>query len=430
MDLITLDFETFYDREFSLSKLTTEEYVRDARFEVIGVAVKVNDGPTIWFSGTKARVRAFLAQYDWDNCVAVAHNAMFDMAILNWHFDIRPKGIADTLSMARARHASDGGSMSLKSLAELYGLGRKGDEVINALGKRRLDFTSEEMERYGAYCVNDVELTYLLFNKLAEFLPPSELRLIDLTLRMFTEPKLVLNQQILAEHLSTVKERKEALMAKLNYDRSEIMSNPKLATLLTSHGVVPPTKISPTTGKTTYAFAKSDDAFKALLDHPDEQVQAIVAARLGIKSTLEETRTERFIRIANRGTLPVPLRYYAAHTGRWGGCLVDDTEVTVYNSAHGVQTKRIVDVLLDDLVWDGEEFVSHEGVVFSGYSEVIEWDGVRGTEDHVVFTDAGEMSLREAMQGSHRIKAAGSPDQNAVDAAERFARKYEAEDTL
>jgi DNA polymerase len=86
-------------------------------------------------------------------------------------------------------------------------------------------------------------------------------------------------------------------------------------------------KISPATGKDTYAFAKSDEAFKALLEHENTYVQTLVAARLGVKSTLEETRTERFIGIAKRGLLPVPLRYYAAHTGRWGG----DDKVNMQN---------------------------------------------------------------------------------------------------
>jgi len=54
MQVITYDFETFYDRAFSLSKMTTEEYIRDELFEVIGLAVKVDDGDTQWFSGTKA----------------------------------------------------------------------------------------------------------------------------------------------------------------------------------------------------------------------------------------------------------------------------------------------------------------------------------------------------------------------------------------
>lgn len=104
---------------------------------------------------------------------------------------------------------------------------------------------------------------------------------------------------------------------------------------------------------------------------------------------------------------------------------MDDTAVTVFDRVRGVCEKKIVDVLLDDLVWDGVEFVSHEGVVFSGYAEVIEWDGVRGTEDHVVFTDTGEISLRDAKEGGHHIQVGDRPDEHAVDAARRRAGKHE-----
>ena len=318
MNIITLDFETFYDRSFSLSKMTTEEYIRDELFETIGVGVKVDDGETQWFSGPKREIKAFLDQFPWDQSVAVAHNAMFDMAILNWHFDIRPKMIADTLSILRALDGPDAGN-SLAKAAERYGLGTKGDEVVNALGKGRLDFSPEELARYGEYCVNDVELTYELFKRTAPLVPKLEAKLIDLTIRMFTEPVLELDKGILTEHLTAVKEKKEKLMSAIEADKSVLMSNPQLAQLLQQLKVVPPTKISPATGKTTWAFGKTDEGFKALLDHHNPKVQAIVAARMGVKSTLEETRTERFIKIADRGTLPVPLRYYAAHTGRWGG---------------------------------------------------------------------------------------------------------------
>ena len=327
MHLITIDFETYYDPKFSLSKITTEEYVRHELFETIGVAVKVDDGETQWFSGPKAATKKWLDQFPWNNAVAVAHNAVFDMAILNWQFDIRPKRIADTLSMARALHGTDGISLSLKSLAEHFGLGVKGTEVINALGKNRLDFTAEQMADYCTYCITDVRLTHELFKVLADGFPMSELRLIDLTIRMFTEPKLELDKCVLEDHLKSVQRKKEELMSKLNYDKANLMSNPKLAELLEFHGVTVPMKVSPANGKQTFAFAKSDEAFKELLEHEDVMVQAIVAARLGVKSTLEETRTERFINIADRGTLPIPLRYYAAHTGRWGG----DDKVNMQN---------------------------------------------------------------------------------------------------
>lgn len=337
MHVITYDFETFYDRAFSLSKMTTEEYIRDELFEVIGIAVKVDDGETQWFSGPMRDTKKWLEQFPWDDAVAVAHNAMFDAAILNWHFDIRPKLIGDTLSMARAIDGPDAGN-SLAKLAERYGLGVKGTEVVNALGKGRLDFTPEELERYGDYCINDVELTYKLFQQMAPLLPKLEIKLIDLTIRMFSEPVLQLDTDVLHGHLAAVQQKKAELLEKVEADKSVLMSNPQLAELLMTLGVVPPTKISAATGKETWAFGKNDEGFKALLEHPNEAVQAVVAARMGVKSTLEETRTERFIRIAERGTLPVPLRYYAAHTGRWGG----DDKVNLQNLPRKSALKKAI----------------------------------------------------------------------------------------
>jgi DNA polymerase len=375
MDILNIDFETYYDRTFSLSKMTTEEYIRDPRFETIGVAVKRNEEEAVWFSGTNAQTKRWLQQWDWGNSVAVAHNAMFDMAILNWRYDIRPKRIADTLSMLRAIDGPNAGN-SLAKAVERYGLGEKGTEVINALGKRRLDFTDEDLERYGEYCINDVELTQKLFAALAPLTPVSELRLIDLTIRMFTEPVLKLDKGVLLSHLDNVQAKKEALMSKLNYDKSELMSNPKLAELLEFHGVSPPMKVSPATGRETYAFAKSDEAFKALLEHSNPQVQAIVAARLGVKSTLEETRTERFINIADRGPLPVPLRYYAAHTGRWGG----DDKVNLQNLPRKSPLKKSM------LAPEGHIFIDCDSSQIE--ARTLAW--LAGQEDLVDAFDKGE----------------------------------------
>jgi hypothetical protein len=197
------------------------------------------------------------------------------------------------------------------------------------------------------------------------------------------------------------------------------MSNQKFAEVLKGFGVDPPTKISATTGKPAFAFAKTDPGMKALLEHEDERVQAVAAARLGVKSTLEETRTERFIGISTRGdAFPVPLKYAYARTKRSSGCLVAGTQVLVYDPGQrGVVSKQIVDVLADDLVWDGEAFVEHEGVQFSGYREVISWDGVTGTPEHVVFTESGEISLLEAMQRQCRIKTTRNPSDDDVDSA-------------
>jgi DNA polymerase len=316
--IITLDFETYYDKAFSLTKLTTEEYIRDDRFEVIGVAVAVDDGEPEWFSGTQAETRAFLKKFDWDNALALAHNMQFDGAILNWHFGIKPKGYLDTLCMARAVHGVDAGG-SLKALAERHQIGVKGDEVIRAEAKRRTDFYDVDLELYGKYCCNDVALTYDLFKILAKNFPTKELKVIDTTLKMFIQPTLVLDKTMLEEHLENVKNLKAKLLESAQAEIDDLMSNDRFAELLKALGVVPPTKISARTGKEAWAFAKTDEEFKALLEHTDPRVQALVSARLGNKTTLEETRTQRFIDISTRGLLPVPIKYYAAHTGRWGG---------------------------------------------------------------------------------------------------------------
>jgi len=318
MNIISIDFETYYDRDFSLSKLTTEEYIRDERFEIIGVGIRANEGAADWFSGNPSELGEYLRSYNWEESYGLAHNAMFDAAILSWKFGISPRGWLDTLSMARATDGLEAGN-SLAKLAIRYNLGVKGQEVVNALGKRRSNFSRDELERYASYCKNDVNLTCDLFKVLAPRFSSTELRLIDATIRMFTEPVLSLNLPLLEQHLEEVKDRKEKLLLAAESDKETLMSNDKFAALLQSLGVEPPTKISPATGKETWAFAKSDEGFKELAEYPDERVQALVAARLGTKSTLEETRTERFINIAKRGLMPVPLRYYAAHTGRWGG---------------------------------------------------------------------------------------------------------------
>jgi DNA polymerase len=316
MDLVTIDLETYYDSSYSLSKMTTEAYIRSPLFEVIGVGIKVNDGPTDWYSGDVPS--RFLNSLDFRNKAILCHNTAFDGAILSWHFGIKPKLWLDTLSMARPYHNITVGG-SLKALAAHYGLGAKGTEVLNALGKRKIHFTPEELARYGEYCCNDVELTYALFHILKMGFPVNELVVIDKTLRMYTEPVIELDVPLLEQHLIEVRKAKDDLLASSGMAIEDIMSNDKFAVALQALGVDPPTKVSARTGKQAWAFAKTDKALTELLDHENPTVQALVATRLGVKSTLEETRTEALIGVAERGRLPIMLNYYGAHTGRFSG---------------------------------------------------------------------------------------------------------------
>ena len=331
MRLITIDFETYYDSKIKLGfkHQTTEEYIRDKRFEVIGVGVKVDEQPTVWVSGGRDKIKEYLTSLDWGSSPLLCHNTLFDGAILSWHYGITPAFMLDTLCMARAIHGVEAGG-SLKALAERYEIGIKGEEVIAAEGKARLDFNKEELARYGEYCKNDVDLTLKLFKILHKTFPDNELALIDMTLRMFTHPVFFVDDALLQERYEELKEEKqlllEGLMEKLKCETAEavrkrLASNKQFAELLVERAVEVPMKESKTTGKQTYALAKNDEGFLKLTEHDDPFIQQLCAVRLGTKSTIEESRIERFIDVGkrNKGRLPIPLKYYGAHTGRWAG---------------------------------------------------------------------------------------------------------------
>ena len=220
MNLITLDFETFYSKDVGFKKMTTEEYVRHPEFHVIGVGTKVNDGVTEWYSGSHEEVKQYLASLtDWSDAALLCHNTLFDGCILAWHFGIKPKLYLDTLCMARAIHGVEAGG-SLKALAERYELGVKGTEVDDAIGKRRVDFTSVDLARYGEYCMNDVQLTFDLFGELASSFPEDELKLIDMTLRMFIDPVFLVDDALLAARLEEIREENQEMRKKIDKPES------------------------------------------------------------------------------------------------------------------------------------------------------------------------------------------------------------------
>jgi DNA polymerase len=244
----------------------------------------------------------------------LAHNAQFDISICEWVYDIHPAFIFDTLSMARALRGVEVGN-SLAKLAYDFGLPPKGTAVYSTDG---LDEISPQIEQELAdYCAHDVYLCEQIFNRLIDGYPKSELRLIDMTLKMYTCPVLVLDPNMLTDAILEEKEKRDELLQRLGVEETSLASNPKFATLLDALGVAVPTKVSKTTGKQTLALAKNDAMFQALLNGEREDVALLCEARLRVKSTTERTRAQRFLDISQRGALPVPLSYYGAATGRW-----------------------------------------------------------------------------------------------------------------
>lgn len=341
MKTVFIDFETYYDDEYSLRKMTPIEYVLDPRFEAIGCAVVVN-GLSAFLSPDQLNI--FISRLP-DKVIMVSHNALFDQTVMAQRFNYVPSLMVDTLGMSRAWNGHKYRNHGIAYLAEAMGFGQKGTAVYNMKGLRLSQIiASGQYQSYADYSVNDVEICQKIFLKImSEGFPVSELQIQDMVLRCAVQPKFALDRNILALHLHEVQQNKEILMQKVGLTtKEELMSNDKFAEVLRSMGVDPPTKTSPTTGKQTYAFAKTDPGFMALEDHEDDEVQALVAARMGIKSTLEETRTKRFQAISNltwagseQCIMPIPLRYAAAHTHRLGG----DWKLNLQNMPRGSKSK-------------------------------------------------------------------------------------------
>jgi len=317
MNLITLDFETYYDVRLSLGKMSTVQYVQDDEFKVWGVGVKFFHNPTVWIP--EDEVKDFLEQIDWDDAALVCHNTLFDAYILTQVFGVYPKYYYDTAAMSRGLFPNESASLKhvCKRLFPDDPTMRKGEELVNAKGIRDLDPQLDE--EIGGYCIQDVDLTYALYNKMHHEFPQSELDLMDLTVRMFVEPKLTLDRALVYTYKQELADETARKIENSTTTREVLASQQKFANFLEDLSITVPTKRSPRTGKIIPAFGKNDSAYIQMCNmYP--QYNHIWDAREAVKSRLEETRAERFLSSVNPdGSFSVPLRYYAAHTGRFGG---------------------------------------------------------------------------------------------------------------
>ena len=349
MDILTLDFETYYAQDYSLSNMTTEAYIRDPRFEEILIGVKDGDAPAYWL--LPDRFAAFVQEeVDWADTALITHHAHFDGAILNWKHGIKPALHIDTLSMSRILSGPKVGH-SLHDLCIRHGVGEKGNYVTYAKGKHLADFSGAELREYGQYCVNDCDRTYDLAQIFLDQMPAEELQIIDRVIRCFTEPVFTGDISRLRGAVSTERQRKQdvlrrigmlcqrcngsgdepqvtlgfsgpepcSLCAGTGVDKKTIGSNEKLAALFRACGIEPKTKTSPSTGEQIYAFAKTDSAMQEMLEDEYEDVRFLAEARIAIKSNIVETRAAKFADMAERGPMPVYISYGAAHTFRMGG---------------------------------------------------------------------------------------------------------------
>lgn len=445
MNYLTLDFETYYDKEINLKKMTTQAYVMHPQMEVLMVSAKFNEDPVQIIDGEQ--IPAFFATVDWSNTAVIAHNAVFDGSILYWRYGVRPAMLIDTMSMAQALGVPTiAGSASLATCIRLlqeagYAVPPKGTEVLDALGKRRADFTPQQWAAYREYCKNDTDITWFLFKVLRQYLTDEEMRFQDIILRCYTEPRLTVDLPTVEYELNRCRAYKAEQLAEVckmfgtTQDNLSALlrSNDKFAEVLRSIGGVTeeeaeqgksgtfiiPTKVSEKTGKTTWAFGKTDVAFKELCEHEDPKVQAVCQARLAAKSSIDETRCLKFLEYGSYGFLPMGYKIGGAHTNRMSGgsagCFVGETMIVVLPVGADVdewEYRMIKDVQLTDLIWDGSDWCAHDGVVCHGVKRVYNWDGLVATKNHECFLSRDRevtMSFKWFMSTGHALATAKLP---------------------
>lgn len=393
--LVSIDFETYYDAEYSLTKLSTSEYVRDPRFKAQMMALKIGSKPTRVIAANK--IATELKKINWATHSVLCHNTQFDGFILSHHYGITPSYYCDTLSMARGLHSNDIGA-GLEEVSIHYGGSGKLKDILETTKGVR-DWPPALFAAVTPYCANDNEEMYRVFKEMHQSLPADEMDLIDLTIRMFCDPVLFVDIPRVEKELARELAERDALMASvinpaLYYDDKTVLkkkaeraltgkerddlvikrvigSNEKYAALLSAENVEIPMKISASwmakpkdqrldEDKYTYAFAKDDIDFINLPDNQElwydkldlndpeqvkimvakqDRLRALVDVRIAVKSTTNITRAQRFLTAgANGMPLPVGYAYYRAHTGRFGG----NNKMNMQNLTRGGELRQSI----------------------------------------------------------------------------------------
>jgi DNA polymerase len=323
VQLLFLDFETHYDKEYSLRRMTPAEYILDERFEAICLGAAFGGEPGVVIDGPD--IDGFLRAVDKRDCTTITYNALFDNAILAWRYNFVPARMVDGLGMARLLLGSRLRKLGLGDVAAYLELGEKGKELHNVIGMHRETIMRDKAlwDSFRAYCLNDVSLLREIFVRLHREFPKEEYAAMDGVLRTCIEPVFHCDMALLGDHLANVRQEKDRLVSLVGASKEAVSGNASFVTMLQDAGIEIETKA----GKKgpIPAIAKTDEFMQRLLEDERSEVQCLAAARLGVKSTLEESRCERLLRIASlpwpnaAPLMPIPLRYCGAHTMRLSG---------------------------------------------------------------------------------------------------------------
>ena len=338
IECVVLDFESYFDVDYSLSKISTIEYITDSRFEFCGVGVLDSRNGNCHYIDPELMGK-FLRAVQWDNVTTIVKHARFDITVLKEKFGIEPKYIIDVEDLSR--HWDSRMSQKLKDLAILFGLQPKGD-TMKFKGFHWDDMTPGMQRAMREYCKNDVILEWELFQKLLPLLTNAEqeLALMAHTRKLYLNPAIKFDFEKADELIMAMEEKLNNITENVGYTSKQLSSSiffveilgealPDGETIPVKAGkpgknlVKALEKINGVPSKHSIpALSKDDDGMKELLAHKDLKVRALVEARQALRSWPLHIKRVKNMAAQSKvsdGYFRVPLVYYGGHTGRWSG---------------------------------------------------------------------------------------------------------------
>lgn len=311
---VVIDFETYFDKNYTLSKLPISAYVRDERFHVFGAGVRVGNGEPFFL--TEENLRQWITSWDWSKTIAIGHHMHFDGFILSDHYGVYPAYFGDTLSMARPSFGP-ACRVSLDSIAQIIGCPPKDADILNMMGIR--DPSTENWDLLARRAMGDIDRTRKCYDFfLAHGFPQMERNAIDVTIKMFTDPAFILDVKAVYEIQEEEEKQRKELYAAVNMTETQLRSDIMFAEVLKRRGVLIPEKYSEAQKSMVPAFASNDPDFMAWKADPN--LAPYYYARTAAKSTATSSKTERLLAAgAPPYKLPVYLNYCGAHTLRHSG---------------------------------------------------------------------------------------------------------------
>jgi hypothetical protein len=309
-EIIVLDYESYFGDDWTLKKLTTEEYIRGPKFEAQCLGFK---SLTTGAEGCipQKEIASFLRGINPQTTAVIHHHAQFDGLISAHHYDWVPAFYFDTLVMARIVYGQRI-RVGLDALGKKFGLTPKSVPYQKVRNKHWAEMSSSLKAEHMEGATDDCRAAGELFKLLLPLVPRLELEASDMTTRLYTEPRLIGDATEFRRIHEAEITRKTALLEELGLQRKDINSNAKFIEILEHFGIEPDYK----QGKNGLipAFAKTDDFMQDMLTCGDDVLEVLAETRLATRSSINETRAKRMAEMSDRGAGTMPVYQHHAKT--------------------------------------------------------------------------------------------------------------------